>query len=134
MTVLSPTSILIGMGSKTVLVIEDDHSIARLIEIVLSGKGFHTHICLDASSALEIFSRVRPDLVILDIHMPRRSGFSVLKRLRQEDATQNTPIVVFSVLTRGKSVDQLVRMGASDFVSKSEGVDALVEKVMSILS
>ncbi len=122
------------MGSKTVLVIEDDHSIARLIEIVLSGKGFHTHICLDASSALEIFSRVRPDLVILDIHMPRRSGFSVLKRLRQEDATQNTPIVVFSVLTRGKSVDQLVRMGASDFVSKSEGVDALVEKVMSILS
>lgn len=134
MTVLSPTSILIGMGSKTVLVIEDDHSIARLIEIVLSGKGFHTHICLDASSAMEIFSRVRPDLVILDIHMPRRSGFSVLKRLRQEDATQNTPIVVFSVLTRGKSVDQLVRMGASDFVSKSEGVDALVEKVMSILS
>lgn len=127
-------SILMDMGSKTVLVIEDDHSIARLIEIVLSGKGFHTHICLDASSALEIFSRVRPDLVILDIHMPRRSGFSVLKRLRQEDVTRDTPIVVFSVLTRGKSVDQLVKMGASDFVSKSEGVDALVKKVMSILS
>jgi len=122
------------MGSKTILVIEDDRSIARLIEIVLSGKGFHTHVCLDASSALEISNRVRPDLVILDIHMPRRSGFNVLRRLRQDEATHDTPIVVFSVLTRRKSIEQLARMGASDFVCKSEGVEALVERVMAILS
>ncbi len=134
MTRPCPVSILIDMGSKTVLVIEDDRSIARLIEIVLSGKGFQTHVCLDASSALEISGRVRPDLVILDIHMPSRSGFAVLKRLRQEDATHDTPIVVFSVLTRKKSIEQLTRMGASDFVCKSEGVDALVRKVMAILS
>lgn len=122
------------MEKKRVLVIEDDSSIARLIEIVLSGKGFHTHVCLDASSALEISNRVQPDLVILDIHMPRRSGFNVLKRLRQESATRETPILIYSVLTRRKSIEQLVRMGASDFVCKSEGMDALVEKVMAILS
>lgn len=122
------------MEKKTILVIEDDRSIARLIEIVLDGKGLHTYVCLDASSALEVSTRVRPDLVILDIHMPRRSGFSLLKRLRQEEHTRDIPIVVFSVLTRRQSIEQLVKMGASDFVSKSAGIDALVEKVLSILS
>lgn len=122
------------MEKKTVLVIEDDRSMARLIEVVLGGKGFHTHVCLDPASAPDVSARVHPDLVILDIHMPRGSGFNVLKRLREDEATSGVPIVVFSVLTRRKSIEQLARMGASGFVSKSAGVDALVEKVLELLS
>jgi CheY-like chemotaxis protein len=122
------------MEKKTVLIIEDDRAVARLIEIVLSGKGLYTHVCLDATGALEVTKRVLPDLVILDIHMPRRSGISVLKRLRQEESTRHVPVVVFSVLSRRQSIEQLSRMGADGFISKSEGVDALVEKVMEMLA
>jgi len=127
-------SILLWMGKKTVLIIEDDRAIARLIEIVLSGKGLYTHVCLDATNALDVSMRVKPDLVILDIHMPRRSGIGVLKRLRQEEGTRNVPVVVFSVLSRRQSIEQLNRMGADCFISKSEGINALVEKVMEILA
>lgn len=122
------------MEKKTVLIIEDDRAIARLIEIVLSGKGLYTHVCLDATNALEVVTRVNPNLVILDIHMPRRSGIGVLKRLRQEESTRHVPVVVFSVLSRRQSIDQLAKMGADGFISKSEGVDALVEKVLEILT
>jgi two-component system, cell cycle response regulator len=118
------------MNQKTVLVIEDDRSTARLAEIVLSGKGIRTHLCLDSTSAVQIAHRVLPNLIILDIHMPRRSGISILKRLQQDEATRAIPVIVNSVLTRRQSIEQLKRMGASDFVSKGDGIEALMEKVM----
>ncbi len=117
------------MDEKTVLVIEDDRSIARLAEIVLNAKGFKTHLCLDAANAVQMVRRVLPDLVILDIHMPRRSGMSILKRLQQDEATRAIPVIVNSVLTRRQSIEQLKKMGASDFVSKGAGMEALIERV-----
>jgi len=118
------------MNQKTVLVIEDDRSIARLAEIILNGKGLKTHLCLDATNAVQTTQRVLPDLIILDIHMPRRSGISILKRLQQDEATREIPVIVNSVLTRRQSIEQLKKMGACDFVSKGAGIEALVEKVM----
>jgi len=118
------------MNQKTVLVIEDDRSIARLAEIILNGKGLQTHLCLDATNAVQIAQRVHPDLIILDIHMPRRSGISILKRLQQDETTRVIPVIVNSVLTRRQSIDQLKKMGASEFVPKGAGIDALVERVM----
>ena len=118
------------MNQKTVLVIEDDRSIARLAEIILNGKGLKTHLCLDATNAVQMTQRVLPDLIILDIHMPRRSGISILKRLQQEESTRTIPVIVNSVLTRRQSIEQLKKIGASDFVPKGAGIEALVEKVM----
>lgn len=120
------------MEKKNILIIEDDRSIARLIEIVLTGKGFNIHVCLDADGALDIFRRVQPDLVILDIHMPRHGGMSVLKKLREEGSAE-VPVIVFSVLARRQSIEQLMKLGASEFVPKSAGIDALVERVVSAL-
>ena len=127
---MSFIAILILMNQKTVLVIEDDRSIARLAEIILNGKGLKTHLCLDATNAVQTTLRVLPDLIILDIHMPRRSGISILKRLQQDECTREIPVIVNSVLTRRQSIEQLKKMGASDFVPKGAGIEALVEKVM----
>ena len=121
------------MSQKTVLVIEDDRPTARLIEVVLNGKGLKTYLCLDSTHAAEMARRARPDVIILDIHMPRRSGIGVLKRLRQDDSTRKTPVIVSSILERRQSIEQLKKMGASDFVPKSAGIDALVERVLFYL-
>ncbi len=118
------------MNQKTVLVIEDDRSFARLAEIRLNGKGLKTHLCLDVGNALEITRRVRPDLIVLDIHMPRHSGIWLLKQLQQDESMREIPVIINSVLTRKKSIEQLRKMGACDFVPKSSGMDFLVEKVI----
>jgi DNA-binding response OmpR family regulator len=123
-------AILISMNQKTVLVIEDDRSIARLAEIILTEKGLKIYLCLDATNAVQTTQRILPDLIILDIHMPRRSGISILKRLQQDDSTRAIPVIVNSVLTRRQSIEQLKKMGASDFVPKGAGIEALVETVM----
>ena len=121
------------MNQKTVLIIEDDRSIARLTEVLLNGKGLKAHLCLDASHAMEITRRINPDLIILDIHMPRRSGMGVLKRLRQDETTREIPVIISSVLSRRQSIEQLKKMGADDFVPKSAGIDALIDRVVSYL-
>lgn len=121
------------MDQKTVLVIEDDRALARLTEVMLNGKGIKAHLCLDASHAMETTRRVCPDLIILDIHMPRRSGIGVLKKIRQDDLTREIPVIISSVLSRRQSIEQLKKMGADDFVSKSAGINALMEKVMFYL-
>jgi CheY-like chemotaxis protein len=122
------------MDGKTVLVIEDDRSLARLTEVMLNGRDVKAHLCLDASHAMEMAKRIIPDLIILDIHMPRRSGIGVLKRLRQDDTTRHIPVIISSVLSRRQSIEQLKKMGADEFVPKSAGINALVEKVMSYLN
>ena len=122
------------VGQKRVLVIEDDRSIARLTEVILNSKGIKTHLCLDASHAMEMAKRVDPDVIILDIHMPRQSGIGVLKQLRQEDLTMKTPVIISSVMSRRESIDQLKELGADDFVSKSAGIDALITKTMDYLA
>jgi len=121
------------VGQKRVLVIEDDRSIARLTEVMLNSKGIKTHLCLDASHAMEMARRLHPDLIILDIHMPRQSGMGVLKQLRQDDTTRQTPVIISSVLSRRESIEQLKDMGADDFVSKSAGIDALINRTMHYL-
>jgi DNA-binding response OmpR family regulator len=121
------------MDDKTVLVIEDDRSLARLTEVMLNGKGIKVYLCLDASQSLEIARRFNPDLIILDIHMPRRSGIGVLKKLRQDDSTKKTPVIISSVLSRHQSIEQLRNMGANDFVPKSAGINALIDRVMHYL-
>jgi CheY-like chemotaxis protein len=125
--------ILYLMDSRTVLVVEDDRSLARLTEVMLNGRDIKAHLCLDASHAMEMARRIGPDLIILDIHMPRRSGIGVLKKLRQDDSTRNIPVIISSVLSRRQSIEQLKRIGANDFVPKSAGINALMEKVMSYL-
>lgn len=121
------------MNQKTILIVEDDRSLARLMEIVFNGKGLKAHPCLDPTHVMEMARRLRPDLIILDIHMPRRSGIGVLKRLRQDEATRLTPVIVFSVLSRRQSIEQLKKLGADDFVSKGAGMDALIEATLSRL-
>jgi CheY-like chemotaxis protein len=122
-------SILLLMNQKTVLVIEDDRSVARLAEIMLNRKGLKTHICLDAGNAVQFAQRIVPDLIILDIHMPRRSGIGILKRLQQDETTRRIPVIVNSVLSRRQSIEQLKKMGASEFVPKGAGIDALMDKI-----
>ena len=121
------------MDDKTVLVIEDDRSLARLTEVMLNGKGIKAYLCLDASQSLEMAKRFNPDLIILDIHMPRRSGIGVLKKLRQDESTQKTPVIISSILSRNQSIEQLRNMGANDFVPKSAGINALIDRVMHYL-
>lgn len=121
------------MEGKKILVVEDDRSLARLLEIMLGGRGAKVIICHAPFSAVSLARRLHPDLVILDIHLPRFSGMWVLKKLRQEEETREIPVLVSSVLSDEKRIRELEQMGRTCFFPKSRGIGALLEKVEEIL-
>ena len=98
-----------------VLVVEDEPPIAEVLEGYLRREGFCTERAGDGEAALRLFRVARPDLVLLDVRLPRLDGFEVLRRVREAG---DTPVIM--VTARAEDVDKLVglRMGADDYIVK----------------
>lgn len=110
---------LIDPASKTILIVDDDDSIRDLIEFVLRKEGFKTDKAPDGQEALTRIGVRRPDLVILDLMMPRYGGFEVLRKLQMGEGV-SVPIVVIS----GKFTDRTTR----DMIAQESNVVEFLEK------
>jgi DNA-binding response OmpR family regulator len=113
-----------------VLVADDDLELAEVIGFALRQAGYAVLSAPDGPSAIEIFHAERPDLVILDVNMPRLSGFEVLRRLRAETAV---PIMMLTV--RSSEEDQVrgLHRGADDYLTKPFSPRTLLARVRALL-
>jgi len=115
---------------KRVLVVDDEESILKVVEYALSQAGYEVHTAQDGDGAEFMFSQVNPDLVILDLMLPGKSGLDVARDLR---AGSNVPIIMLSA--RGDEVDRILGLefGADDYVTKPFSPRELVSRVKAIL-
>jgi DNA-binding response OmpR family regulator len=115
---------------KTILVVEDDRAIARLVRDYLEGAGFAVLLARDGEAALQTARSTNPDLVVLDLGLPGRDGLDVTRELRRSSAV---PIVV--VTARGDETDRIVglELGADDYVVKPFSPKELVARVRAVL-
>jgi DNA-binding response OmpR family regulator len=88
---------------------------------------------LNAKEAYAIIENESPDLILLDLLMPKISGFDFLEEIRKNEKTKNTPVIVVSALTDEENVEKIMKMGAIDFVKKPIDLQYLVERVESVL-
>ncbi len=116
-----------------VLVIDDDHSILEVIEFALIERGYDVLLADDGAEGLARVERDRPDLIILDMVMPRRSGLMVLERLRQW-GTQSPRIIVLSGSDHPKQREFAIHCGADAFLAKPVDIDLVMDQVDSLLS
>lgn len=118
------------MPGELVLVVEDEPQIADTLERYLRANGFRTERAGDGERALELWRRARPDLILLDLMLPKLDGLEVLKRIRQED---KTPIVVLTA--KAEEVDRLLglELGADDYVVKPFSPREVVARVKAVL-
>jgi two-component system, OmpR family, response regulator AdeR len=116
--------------SKLVLVVEDEPNLSQVLEAYLQRDGFRTERAADGENALRLFHEARPDLVLLDVMLPKLDGFEVLRQVRQAGST---PVIM--VTARVEDVDRLVglRMGADDYVMKPFNPPEVVERVKAVL-
>jgi CheY-like chemotaxis protein len=116
----------------TVLICDDEPSLRELIRISLDGGPYKFVEADDGEESLEIARRVRPDVVILDMMMPRRSGLEVLTALRQEKELSDTPVIVLTAQPATR--EQALREGADVVMVKPfepEEIAAAVEEVLA---
>lgn len=116
--------------SPLVLVVEDEPNLSEVLEAYLRRDGFRTERAADGESALRLFWTVKPDLILLDVMLPKRDGFEILRQVR---GAGDTPIIM--VTARVEDIDRLVglRMGADDYVVKPFNPPEVVERVKAVL-
>ena len=115
---------------KTILVVDDERNIVELLRLYLEQEGFAVVAASDGEEALALHQRHDPDLVILDLMLPKLDGFEVCRRIRR---TSDTPILMLTA--RSDDIDAIVglELGADDYVTKPFNPRALVARVKAIL-
>ncbi|WP_456388996.1 response regulator transcription factor [Profundibacter sp.] len=105
------------MGNK-VLLIEDEPNIIEAISFILKRDGWIVATHADGTTALGAVERHAPDVVVLDVMLPGRSGFDVLQDLRKHDATKALPVLMLTARGQSKDREMAERLGASCFMTK----------------
>lgn len=107
------------MNAKhTILVVDDDDTLRFLAREALELAGFAVEEAQDGAAALELAHRVKPDLILLDVQMPRVNGFEVCERLRADEAFMHVPILMATGLDDVTSIETAYRLGATNFITK----------------
>ena len=118
------------MANPTILVVEDEESFVEALKVGLKREGFRVEVARDGVQALEMFDIVKPDVILLDIMLPRMSGLDVCRQLRKKTLT---PIIM--VTAKGAEIDTVVglEVGADDYVTKPYRMRELTARIRAVL-
>ncbi len=118
------------MANPTILVVEDEESFVEALKVGLKREGFRVEVARDGVQALEMFDIVKPDVILLDIMLPRMSGIDVCRQLRKKTLT---PIIM--VTAKGAEIDTVVglEVGADDYVTKPYRMRELTARIRAVL-
>jgi DNA-binding response OmpR family regulator len=117
---------------KTILVVDDEKDIVKLLEYNLQKEGYAALIARTGEEGLELARSKKPDLIILDLMLPGMDGLEVCKILKNDKATKNIPVVMLTA--KGSEIDQVVglEIGANDYVPKPFSVKVLLARLKNI--
>ena len=121
------------MAKGKVLVVDDEIYIVHILDFSLGMEGYEVVTALDGEQALQKAQETKPDLIVLDIMMPKLDGYETCKMLKADEATKNIPVILLSA--KGRNVDQKVgfEVGADDYITKPFSPRKLVERINAIL-
>ncbi len=124
---------LLAPDRPRVLSIEDDSAMGQFLRAVFTVQGFAFDLAADGRLGLTLAKERRPDLVILDLLMPYKDGFEVLRELKQDPVTHPIPVIVLSSSSREEDMVKALNGGAEDFVIKPFRARELMARVRKIL-
>jgi CheY-like chemotaxis protein len=122
------------MAPATVLVVDDDPVILKLLEVNFEMEGFSVVRAADGAEGLERAREVLPDIVILDVMMPRMTGYEVAKALREDDVTAHIPIIFVTARAQSSDVERGLELGVDDYVTKPFDPLDLIARVHTLLA
>jgi DNA-binding response OmpR family regulator len=123
--------------TKRILVVEDEAELVKLLVDSLRASGFEVLQTADGSEVVPLAAREKPDLILLDVLLPRGMGFDICVDLKSRPETRASRVVLMTALTAGTPISDdfwRVKYGADDFISKPFGIHVLLERVRALLS
>ena len=121
-------------AAHLVLVVEDDPDLGDTIVTFLKEEGLEAKLAHDGDQAMRLVDQLSPSAMILDLMMPRRDGFSVLRELRADGRIANLPVIVVTAIFGLSERLYATELGAADYVTKPFELDELLERVRNVLA
>ena len=122
-----------SVSRKIILTVEDQPNIRRLITYVLTKAGYKVLQAGDGAAAVRVLQQNIPDLILLDLRMPKMDGFELLTLLRKYEAAASVPVVILTSLNTPRDLDRALQLGVVDYLTKPIDPRALVERVREIV-
>ncbi len=119
---------------KKILVVDDKPEVVELVTATLEGEGYQIICAFDGREALEKIGREKPDLVLLDIVMPKMNGFEVLSEVKNDPQTKDIPIIMITAKGQKLDEDKGRRLGAEDYIIKPFSPSHLLRKIEEIVA
>ncbi len=119
---------------KKILVAEDDRFLSRVYATKLGSEDYEVILALDGEEAVTKIKQELPDLILLDLVMPKKNGFEVLELIKKNSATKKIPVIVLSNLGQDDDVKKATALGARDYLIKTNlSIQDVVKKIKSFL-
>jgi len=117
-----------------ILIIEDDEILSKVIAEELKDANFEVVQAFDGQSGLDMARSIKPDLVLLDIMMPKMNGFEVLEEIKNDIGIRSIPIIMLTVLGSDDDIKKGLQLGAKDYIVKSQhAVAEIIDKIKQFL-
>ncbi len=115
---------------KKILLVEDEPFLSSLLELKLSQEGFQIEKAMDGEEAFVMLESFQPDLILLDLILPKRNGFEFLEMLRNDPRFSKTPVIITSNLGQDSDIERGKTFGVIEYIIKNKlSIDELVNKV-----
>jgi DNA-binding response OmpR family regulator len=122
------------MTKKKILIIEDEETLQNTLTEYLKEEKFETVSALDGEKGIELALLEKPDLIILDIVLPKKDGFEVLDEIKNNDETKNVPVILLTNLESMEDIQKAFEKGATTYLVKSEyKLEDIVKKINETL-
>lgn len=119
---------------KTILIADDEPSVIKIVGMRLRANGYQVIAAHDGAQTVELAHQEKPDLIILDIKMPDKDGYTIFEELKASPNTMSIPIVFFSALPPEQAQDKATQLGADGFISKSADPDEILAHINKVFA
>ncbi|MFH2202158.1 MAG: response regulator transcription factor [Elusimicrobiota bacterium] len=117
---------------KTILIVEDNTEFQALLQQIVEDAGYRSLLAVDGAAGLAAAKAEKPDLMLLDIQMPRMSGYEVTQAVRADAAIGRTPIILVSVESKMEDIVKGLKLGADDYVTKPFNPEEVLARVRTL--
>ena len=119
---------------STVLVVDDSVTVRKVTSRLLERQGYNVQVAKDGIDAIETLQDLTPDLILLDIEMPRMDGFEVAMQVRHDPRLKNIPIIMITSRTGDKHRQRAFELGVNDYMGKPYQEAQLISKIQSFIN
>ncbi len=121
------------MGTRTILLVDDDSLITELLQEVLEENGFACLVANSGADALLLAVEGRPDLILLDLAMPKISGHGILQQLKRDPRVAHIPVIILTSLRYKEVADEMLDSGAVSYLTKGCETRELIDTILEYL-